>query len=204
MRGWVSRATRNAAIGWLLLGGFFLLLGASSMEAAEKRPAGKVPSKAGPFRSEAPLTITGDRMEGSQKDRTIGFEGRVTVQQEDLTISGKRMKVFGAAADKAKPSQKDPGQESSAEMPMMGRIDRIEMEGGVRIAQREKVATAEKAVYYHGEKKIVLLGSPMVSQGADQIKGRMITLFLADGRSVVEGGESAPVQAILHPKTDKE
>jgi lipopolysaccharide export system protein LptA len=141
-------------------------------------------------------------MEASQRDRTIVFEGHVTVQQEDLTITGKRMKVFAAPPEKDKPSQATQGQ--SGESSMMGRIDRIEMDGGVRIVQREKVATAEKAVYYHGENKIVLLGSPVVSQGADQIQGRMITLYLADGRSVVEGGESSPVQAILHPKKNKE
>ena len=85
---------------------------------------------------------------------------------------------------------------------MMEQIDRIEIEGDVRISQREKVATADKSVYYHGEQKIVLMGNPMVSQGEDRVQGRLITLYLADGRSVVEGGESSPVQAVLHPRKD--
>jgi lipopolysaccharide export system protein LptA len=172
--------------------------------AAEKSPASKPAPKSGPFKSEAPLTIVGDRMEVSQRDRTIVFEGHVTVRQEDLTITGKRMKVIAAPPDKAKPAQKGDAQDQQGDPSMIGRIDRIEMDGGIRIVQREKDATAEKGIYYHGENKIVLLGNPVVSQGADKIQGRQITLFLADGRSVVEGGESSPVQVILHPKKSKE
>ncbi len=175
-----------------------------SGSAPEKRSASKGAPKSGPFKSDAPLTIVGDRMEISQRDRTIVFEGHVSVQQEDLTITGKRMKVFAAPADKGKAAPKEQSQEQQGDPSMMGRIDRIEMEGGIRIVQHEKDATAEKGIYYHGENKIVLLGNPVVTQGADRIQGRQITLYLADGRSVVEGGESTPVQVILHPKKNKD
>ena len=111
----------------------------------------------------------------------------MVVQQGDLTITGKALRVIAVPGDK-------PGQDS-----MMDKIDRIEIEGEVRISQREKLATAEKAVYYHQENKIVLMGNPTVSQGQDKLMGRLITLYIKEGRSVVEGGESTPVQAVLHP-----
>jgi lipopolysaccharide export system protein LptA len=126
-------------------------------------------------------------MEVNQNDRTISFQGHVLVQQDDLTISGSRLKVNAAAGAR-------PGQSG-----MMEKIDRIEVEGDVKITQRDKIATAEKAVYYHQEQKIVLLGSPSVSQGSDTVRGRLITLYLKEGKSVVEGGEQSPVQAVLHP-----
>ncbi len=69
----------------------------------------------------------------------------------------------------------------------------------MKITQREKLATAEKAVYYHQEQKIVLMGRPVVAQGQDKVQGRLITLYIAQGKSVVEGGEETPVQAVLHP-----
>ena len=137
--------------------------------------------------SGAPLNIAGDRMEASQKDREIIFEGHVVVQQGDLTISGKALRVVAVASDK-------PNQDS-----MMDKIDRIEIEGEVRISQKERLATAEKAVYYHQENKIVLMGNPTVSQGQDKLMGRLITLYIKEGKSVVEGGEATPVQAVLHP-----
>ncbi len=163
-----------------------------SGQSAEKKNTKPAAARTGPLKSGAPLNIASDRMEVSQKDRTILFEGHVVIQQEDLTITGRRMVVFAAASGR--------GREDGSSM--MEQIDRIEIEGDVRISQREKVATADKSVYYHGEQKIVLMGNPMVSQGEDRVQGRLITLYLADGRSVVEGGESSPVQAVLHPRKD--
>jgi len=131
-------------------------------------------------------------MEVSQKEKTIHFVGHVTVRQDDLVITGDQMIVYGV-------QEKEKSKTKSSETPMVDQIDRIEVQGSVKITQREKMATAEKAVYYHREDKIVLLGQPKVSQGQDTLQGRMITLYLADGRSVVEGGETTPVQAVLHP-----
>lgn len=139
------------------------------------------------FKSEAPLHIAGDRMVASQKDREIVFEGHVVVQQEDLTITGRTLRVYAVEGDK-------PDRDS-----MVDKIDRIEIEGDVRISQREKLATAEKAVYYHQQSRIVLMGNPSVSQGPDRLMGRLITLYIKEGKSVVEGGEETPVQAVLHP-----
>jgi len=141
-------------------------------------------------KSESPLHIASDRMEVKQKDKTIMFEGHVLVRQDDLTISGNQMRVYAAGEKKA---------DKAAESVMMDQIDRIEVEGDVRITQREKLATAEKAVYYHQAQKIVLMGHPSVAQGQDKVEGRLITLYLAEERSVVEGSEGAPVQAVLHP-----
>ncbi len=142
----------------------------------------------------APLNITSDRLEANQKDKTIIFDGHVVVVQDDLTITGNRMTVHQMESN-------DPNASTSA---MMNKIDRVEVEGSVNITQQGRVATAEKAVYYQGEQKIVLLGNPVVTQGEDSVKGRMITLFLAEERSIVEGGgEAAPVQAIIHPDKNK-
>jgi lipopolysaccharide export system protein LptA len=142
------------------------------------------------LQSDSPLHIASDRMEAKQKEKTILFEGHVQVRQDDLTITGNQMRVYAAEAKKgAKPG--DPA--------MMDQIDRIEVEGNVKITQKEKMATAEKAVYYHQTRKIVLMGNPSVAQGQDKVAGRLITLYLNEERSVVEGSEGTPVQAVLHP-----
>ncbi len=159
---------------------------------AGKQSSKPAAARTGPLKSDAPLNIASDRMEVNQLDRTILFEGHVVIQQEDLTITGRRMMVYAAAGSKGKESEPS----------MMDQIDRIEIEGDVRISQREKVATSDKSVYYHREQKILLMGNPIVSQGDDTVQGRLITLYLADGRSVVEGGESSPVQAVLHPRKE--
>jgi len=147
------------------------------------------PTPAKILRSDAPLRIASDRMEANQKDRTILFEGNVVVQQDDLTITGRQLRVYAAEGQK----------DVSSQGAMVDKVDRIEVEGNVKITQKDKVAAAERAVYYHGEQKIVLSGHPSVSQGEDTIQGRLITLLLAQGKSIVEGGAETPVQAILHP-----
>jgi lipopolysaccharide export system protein LptA len=182
------RCTGLASVLSLLLFLFMILMPSQSWS-AEKQKA-KTPREPGVIKSDSPLHIASDRMEVSQTEKFIFFEGHVVVQQDDMTITGNRMKVF-AAADK-KDEKKDP------QVSMMDRVDRIEVEGDVKISQKDKVATADKSVYYHQERKIILIGNPVVSQGQDSVRGRVITLYLAEGRSVVEGGD-APVHAILHP-----
>lgn len=169
--------------------------------AAEKDPL--IPSAEKLIKSDAPLNIASDRMDINQKERLIVFEGHVVAQQDDLTLTAQRMKVFTAAEKQEKKAggKGQEGKEKGVSSPpsMMERIERIEVEGEVRISQQDKLATADKAVYYHGERKIVLLGNPIVTQGKDRVQGKLITLYLAQGRSVVEGGGDGPVKAILHP-----
>jgi lipopolysaccharide export system protein LptA len=153
----------------------------------EKRATDAAPAKM--LQSDAPLKIASDRMEANQNDKTVIFEGHVVVKQDDLTITGKRLKVYAAEGEKG----------AAADSAMVDKIDRIEVEGDVTISQKDKVATAERAVYYHQEQKIVLSGQPSVAQGQDRIQGRLITLLLAQGKSIVEGGAETPVQAVLHP-----
>ena len=45
----------------------------------------------------------------------------------------------------------------------------------------------------------MLHGRPVVTKGQDRVEGDLITIYLKEGRSVVEGGGGAPVQAVLFP-----
>lgn len=176
----------------------FLFCSCFACSAFSAEKAGAIP-QIDSLKSDSPLHIASDRMEVIQKDKTIIFEGHVTVQQDDLTITGSQMKVYGV---EGKEGKKDKDKDKDNDPSMVNQIDRIEITGGVKITQKEKSATSDKAVYYHQEQKIVLIGNPVVSQGPDKVQGRLITLYIADGRSVVEGGEATPVQALLHPKKE--
>ena len=67
------------------------------------------------------------------------------------------------------------------------RIDYIEFEGDVKVTQQDRLATANKAIFYQKEQKIVLHGRPVVTKGQDRVEGNLITIYLKEGRSVVEG-----------------
>ena len=144
---------------------------------------------------EKPIQITSDKMEVSQKDGTIVFEGHVVAQQENLTMVGKKLVVLAV-----KEKQKTKNAKADAEQSgVINRVDRIEVTGDVKITQGDKLATCDKAVYYRQDQKIILSGNPQVSQGKDVLNGRVITLYLLEERSVIEGGGQNPVKATIYP-----
>jgi lipopolysaccharide export system protein LptA len=55
-------------------------------------------------------------------------------------------------------------------------------------------------VYDNKGGKIVLDGSPKVSQGEDVITGKTITYYVNEQKSVVSGGTGTRVEAVIHPK----
>jgi lipopolysaccharide export system protein LptA len=140
--------------------------------------------------SQSPIHITADRMESNQDENTITFESHVVVQQDDVTVTSNRLKVTMLQEDK-KPA--------SVESTPAERIDYIEFEGDVKVTQQDRLATAKKAIFYQKEQKIMLHGRPVVTKGQDRVEGDLITIYLKEGRSVVEGGAGAPVQAVLFP-----
>ena len=140
--------------------------------------------------SQSPIHITADRMETNQDENTITFESHVVVQQDDVTVTSNRLKVTMLQGDKTP---------ASVESTPAERIDYIEFEGDVKVTQQDRLATAKKAIFYQKEQKIMLHGRPVVTKGQDRVEGNLITIFLKEGRSVVEGSAAAPVQAVLFP-----
>jgi lipopolysaccharide export system protein LptA len=85
------------------------------------------------------------------------------------------------------------------------KIDKIVATGQVKINRTQGgVATAEKAVYYQNEEKVILTGNPVVRQGNDTVEGERITIFLEENRSIVESSEDRKVKAVIFPKSEKE
>jgi lipopolysaccharide export system protein LptA len=140
-------------------------------------------------KSESPIQIVADRMEVQQAERVLVFDGHVVVRQDDVTITGHRLKVTGLPPEKGK----------NKEDSISEKIDYIEVDGDVKVTQKDRIATAEKAIFYQREQKVVMRGHPSVTKGKDRIEGTTITIYLLQGRSVVEGGKEAPVQAVLFP-----
>jgi lipopolysaccharide export system protein LptA len=136
----------------------------------------------------APVVIRSNSMEIDNKKRIVVFTGSVEAEREDMRITCQRMFVYYE------------GSEKTAEH-KGSKIDRIVAKGDVRIQRSDGgSATAEEAVYYEAEEKIVLQGRPVVKQGEDSIEGSTITLFLREDRSVAEGGADQKVKAVLAPR----
>lgn len=147
-------------------------------------PVGAAGVLDGQASTDQPIDIRSDRLEANDAKKQMRFLGNVVARQGDLTIYAQEITIFYAEG--------------------AGDIDRVEAHRDVRIVQGEKVATGQKGVFFNREAKIVLTGSPRINQGEDFISGEQITVFLNEERSEVSGQDGGRVNAVFHPKGQKQ
>jgi len=152
--------------------------------AEEKRAL--LPGKAGKggISSAQPLRITSQQLEADHKNQVITFRGKVIARQGEMTVHADAAQVFY--------EKKEEGNE----------VREIVAEGNVKIYQEDRVATAQKAVFFSGEQKIILTGEPRVWQGKDMVSGDRITVLLEEDKSLVESGPDRRVEVILYPREE--
>lgn len=129
-----------------------------------------------------PIHVTSDRLEADDEAQIVIFSGNAVATQDDVTIHADRLTI------------KYTGEKRE--------IVQVIADGQVRIVQQEKLATGEKAVYYNQEERVVMTGSPKVTEGDNSVEGQEITLYLNEKRSVVSGGDGGRVKAIFTPKPE--
>jgi lipopolysaccharide export system protein LptA len=140
-----------------------------------------------------PIVIKSNTLEVKNDDKMVIFTGDVNAKSDDFIIECQKMLVF---------YENQPDQEKTGEGAT--KIDRIVATGQVRITRTEGgFATAEKAVYYQKDEKVVLTEKPVVRQGNDLVEGERVTIFLKEKRSVVDSTEDKKVRAIIFPKSEE-
>lgn len=179
-----------------------LALTASVAVSAE---AGVPQTTAGPAVS---TTITAKKMTVRNQDGRAVFEGSVVLTKGALVVySDKMIVLFHPESDATKtPSggerngrelAKTPGPSKAPEtMPSVSNrsVSRIDAMGHVKIEKDNGKATCEKAVYFSDDEKIVLTGDPVAWEKGTRVSGKQITMFLAEDRSVVEGGSHVRIE----------
>jgi lipopolysaccharide export system protein LptA len=173
-----------------------------------------VPAGAAPEPSRTPedrtTTITSQKMTVRNAENKAVFEGAVVLVKGALTVHSDVMVVFFKAQDSAaaaaKPEaarEKPAGAQAGAkggnreELPTLGNksVSMIEATGKVvTIEKSEGRATCRKAVYFGDEDKLVLTGDPVAWEKGTRVAGNKITMYLAEDRSVVEGGSRVRIE----------
>ena len=153
------------------------------------RPAATAQSPAAPGASQdgrsAPVTVDADQLENLQKEGLVVFTGNVVASQNSSTQYADRMEVY--LDDKG------------------NRIVRTVSTGNVRIITKDcRTGTAKRAEYYDAEQRVVLIGNARVWRDDNVVTGERITIYLAEDRSVVEGGQQERVKAVFYPKNQEE
>jgi lipopolysaccharide export system protein LptA len=129
--------------------------------------------------------VDADQLENLQKEGLVVVTGNVVASQNRSTQYADRMEVY--LDDKR------------------DRIVRTVSTGNVRIITRDcRTGTAERAEYYDAEQRVVLIGNARVWRDDNVVTGERITIFLAEDRSVVEGGQQERVKAVFYPRDESD
>jgi len=132
-----------------------------------------------------PVTVDADQMESLKKEGVIIFTGNVVARQNNSVQYADRMEVY----------LDERGE----------RVLRTVSTGNVRIITKDcRIGTARRSEYDDPEQRVVLIGNARVWQGDDVVTGERITIYLAEGRSVVQGGGQERVRAVFVPKSEEQ
>ena len=126
-----------------------------------------------------PLVITADSMELQRRKNTVVYRGNVMVEREDVRISS--------------------GVLSTRYDPKDGVLKRVVAEGKVRIKHGGREMTGDKAVFDGLKATITVSGNTIVRDGKNSIAGDRITIYIKEGRSVVENTEGR-IRAVIFPE----
>jgi lipopolysaccharide export system protein LptA len=149
---------------------------------------------------EANTTITSQRMTVHNQDNKAIFEGAVVLTKGSLVVHSDVMVVFFKPAGRLsavgleRSNPETPTRSSDLPIVSNRKVSLIEATGRVKIVKEDGQATCRKAVYHEDEDKIILTGEPVAWQNGTRVSGQKITLYLAEDRSVVEGGSQVMIQ----------
>jgi lipopolysaccharide export system protein LptA len=148
-----------------------------------------------------PIQIEADRMETSQEKNIVIFSGHVRANQNDLIINADAMTVRYSGTG-IQPS-------STTDVPAEGlsrQIDKITAKGNVKIVQGDWVAIGDTMNFNSDKRMVILSGNAKAQQDQNVVSGERITLYLDEGRSVVERStqEGERVKAFIYPASQEE
>jgi lipopolysaccharide export system protein LptA len=130
-----------------------------------------------------PVTVNSDTLERFGKESLAIFTGSVVARQNNSVQYADRMEVY--LDEKG------------------DRILRAVSTGNVRILTRDcRTGTAHRAEYHELGQRLALSGNARVWDEDNVVSGESIVIYLAEDRSVVQGGGQERVKAIFYPRDD--
>jgi lipopolysaccharide export system protein LptA len=146
-------------------------------------------------------TVTSQKMTFKNQESQAVFDGTVVLTRGTLVVYSDRMVVSFRGQEPGGSESKKSGDSGKSRLPAKGpdtvsnrAVSQIEATGRVKIERDAGNATCQKAVYYRDEDKIVLTGDPVAWEKGTRVSGKRITMFLAEERTVVEGGSHVRIE----------
>jgi lipopolysaccharide export system protein LptA len=152
---------------------------------AAQPPAAQPATKAKDAKEEdkLPLTVDADKMERFGKANLVIFSGNVVARRDNSVQYADRVEVY---------------------MDEKGdRVLRTVSTGAVRIITKDcRTGTAQRAEYYDLDQRVVLMGNARVWQDDNVVSGDTITIYMAQDRTIVEGGQQERVKGIFYSQKE--
>ena len=143
-----------------------------------------------------PVHIEADRMESLQNENAVQFFGRVVAKQDGLIIHSDTMTVYYLSeAEKAQLPAGD-----------TRKMKKLYATGHVELQNEGWIAAGDKMEYFEKERKVYLTGNTKVWQDNNIVTGDSVTLYLDQGKSVVERSQKKGerVKAFFYPGGEDE
>lgn len=191
---------------WLLLLSGFLVGSTSAAPSTESVNLKRSMEAPG-----VPTTITSKKMTVRNQDSQAIFEETVVLTRGLLVVHSDKMVVLFTPRNRASAQLSEgrtdrpesirnstaPKEQNTTSTMSNRSVSRVEATGDahrVRIQYENGNATCQKAVYFVDGEKIVLTGDPVAWEKGTRVSGKQITIFLAEERSVVEGGSHVRIE----------
>jgi lipopolysaccharide export system protein LptA len=146
-------------------------------------------------------TVTSQRMTFKNHESQAVFDGAVVLRRGALVVYSDRMVVSFGGQEPGESDSKKTANGEKGLPPVKGpdtvsnrAVSQIEATGRVKIERDAGNATCQKAVYFRDEDKIVLTGDPVAWEKGTRVSGNRITMFLAEDRTVVDGGSHVQIE----------
>src|SRR5262245_1424114 len=159
--------------------------------------------------SKEPVTSTAERLEYDYKANVVVYRGAVEAVQgaaklrsDTLTVRLLREPATPNPAPAAAPAPNPSDGAPSVGAGGGSKVQEIVAVGNVRIDQGTRWATGGRGVFDQTLRTFVLTESPVLHDGPNEVAGDRVTVFLDENRSVVDGGASKRVKAVIHPNNN--
>jgi len=169
-------------------------------DGAVSAPRSRMIDAAGLGKSKEPIVVTSDRLEYDYRGNVVVYKGAVQATQGKLKITSDTLTVtFAEDKDKEKKNGQAPAEGGLALGAGSAQLKEIVAAGKVRIEDGTRWATGGRAVFDQTNRTLVLSETPAIHDGANEVAGDRVVVYLDENRSVVEGGRKR-VKAVFHPK----
>jgi len=159
---------------------------------------------------QGPINIRSHKLEFFYNDKRVVYRGEViatrgdgTLKSDELTVTYEDAPATKAAAQpQAEPvaqltsanAEKAPAQPAQTNGSLSGqRIKEAVAEGNVEITSTDRRATCKKAIFNEVARTVVLSGDAVLRQDENEVRGQIVTVYLDEGRTVVERGSDSEV-----------